>query len=94
MIRIKLTVRERILAIVQNAGMNLNGHLRGFGSVEDAATSGGTGGVDASVRGWLKPFRSGSLDWIELSMSPEIIFFILLDSFESEAGVVIRPPQA
>jgi len=80
--------------MVQKAGRNLKGHLAGFGSGEEAEEIvGGTGGVDTSVRDGFEPFRVGSLERIESSTSPDISFFILLDSFESEAGVVIRPPQ-
>jgi hypothetical protein len=74
--------------------MNLKGHLLGFGSGEDADDIvGGTGGVFTGVRAGFDPFRVGSLLRIDSSTSPDINFFILLDSFGSEAGVVIRPPQ-
>jgi hypothetical protein len=73
--------------MVQKAGINLKGHLLGFGSVE--AIVGGTGGVFTGVRDGLEPLRVGSLERIESSTSPDINFFILLDSFGSEAGVVI-----
>jgi len=74
--------------------MNLKGHLLGFGSDEEAeAIVGGTGGVFTGVRAEFGPFRLGSLLRMDSSPSPDISFFILLDSFGSEAGVVIRPPQ-
>jgi hypothetical protein len=89
-----LTVIDIKLAIVQKAGRNLKGHLRDFGSGEDAEDIvGGTGGVFTGVREGFEPFRAGSLSRIDSSTSPDINFFILLDSFGSEAGVVIRPPQ-
>jgi hypothetical protein len=69
------------LAIVQKAGRNLKRGSRVFGGGE--ATVGGTGGGDTSVLGVrvLEPFPAGSLEWIVSSVSPEINFFILLDSF-------------
>jgi hypothetical protein len=89
-----LTVIDIRLAIVQKAGRNLKGHLLGFGSGEAAeAIVGGTGGVFTGLRGGFEPLRAGSLARIDSSTSPEINFFILLDSFGSEVGVVIRPPQ-
>jgi hypothetical protein len=88
------TVIDIRLAIVQKAGINLKGHLLGFVSdaeVEDIEA--GTGGVLTGLRGGFEPLRVGSRERIGSSTSPDISFFILLDSFGSEAGVVIRPPQ-
>jgi hypothetical protein len=89
----RFTVRERMLAIVQNAGRNLKRGPLVLGAA--ALAVGGRGGGDTIVRGveGFEPFPAGSLEWIESSMSPEINFFILLDSFGLESGVVIRPPQ-
>ncbi|HEX5940920.1 MAG TPA: hypothetical protein VFY66_01525 [Anaerolineales bacterium] len=72
----------------------MKGHLLGFGSGADVEyVVGGTGGLFIGVRGEFEPLRIGSLVRIGSSTSPDINFFILLDSFGSEAGVVIRPPQ-
>jgi hypothetical protein len=85
------TVKERILAMVQKAGRNLKGQRLRSGTGVDE-TVGGGGGV-VTGRELFAPFRAGSLAWIESSMFPEINFFILLDSFWSEAGVAIGPPH-
>jgi hypothetical protein len=87
------TVIDIRLAIVQKAGINLKDHLLGFASdteVEDIEA--GTGGVFTSLRGEFESLRLGSRERIASSTSPDISFFILLDSFGSEVGVVIRPP--
>jgi hypothetical protein len=93
MIRIRFTVNERMLAMVQNAGRNLKRQRLGSGAAAEEIV-GGAGGVDTGVRERSAPFRGGSLAWIDSSVFPVINFFILLDSFGSEAGVVIRPPQS
>ena len=85
------TVKERMLAIVQKAGRNLKRQRLGSGAVVEEIV-GGVGGVFTG-RELFAPFRGGSLEWIESSMFPDINFFILLDSFWSEAGVAIGPPQ-
>jgi hypothetical protein len=74
--------------------MNLKGHLLGLGSAEGVGeTVEVTGVVDIGTSGGFEPFRDGNLERIESSIFPEVNFFILLGSFWSGAGVVIRPPQ-
>jgi len=98
-----------MLAIVQKAGRNLKrGVLAGAAldfipdertplalgaALEEAGA--GTAGVDSGAGGsWIvELFLRGSLARIGSSAFPEISFFILLDSFWSEAGVVIQAPQ-
>jgi hypothetical protein len=92
MIKMRFTVRERMLAIVQKAGMNLKRGSLLCGAGDEAV---GMGGGETSVRGvdGFEPFPVGSLERMESSMSPEINFFILLLSFWLESGVVIQPPR-
>jgi hypothetical protein len=96
-----------MLAMVQKAGRNLKrdilaGAALDFISDEREALAlgaaleeAGTAGVDSGAGGsWIvELLLRGSLARIGSSALPEISFFILLDSFWSEAGVVIQAPQ-
>jgi hypothetical protein len=80
--------------MVQKAGINLNGHFLLLGTAEGVGKAvEATGVVDMGALEGFEPFRDGNLERIESSIFPEINFLILLGSFWSGAGVVIRPPQ-
>ena len=75
--------------MVQKAGRNLKRGSLAWGAGEAAV--GGTGGGDVGVLEdeGFEPFPAGSLERTESFVSPAINFFILLDSFWLESGVVI-----